>query len=227
MTLQAEERLLHPSEFEILDHLTRWPLYVCLTLWWERAHAHQTEITEIAGDKSSFASPHVTCVSRNCKDSSYLVRSCAFLRRENSQYQQVVVVCVPSEWFLSLTGFDADSTCSVGRKAAKKELASANDAERTAKIKRQSSSLMADGAVKALTPPTEDGPDATLKSCRLQKFSKDSAFVKCISEGKEAEYRGVMDSLVETCGLDHLQINWQDEGDGGGLQCHGRLVFLC
>lgn len=119
MTLQAEEWLLHPSEFEILDHLTRWPLYVCLTLWWERAHAHQTEITEIAGDKSSFASPHVTCVSRNCKDSSYLVRSCAFLRRENSQYQQVVVVCVPSEWFHSLTGFDADSTCSVGRKAAK------------------------------------------------------------------------------------------------------------
>lgn len=222
MTLQAEEWLLHPLVFEILDHLTRWLLYVCPTLWWERAHAQQTEITEIAGDKSSQQSVKTPA------DGQLPCTFCAFLRRENSQYQQVVVVCIPSELFLSLMGFNADSTCSVGRKAAtKKGWQVPMMLNAPQKIKRQRSSLMADGAVKALTPPTEDGPDATLKYCRLQKFSKDSAFVKCISEGKEAEYRGDMDSLVEWCGLEHLQINWQDEGDGGGLQCQGRSVFLC
>ncbi|MCI4378806.1 hypothetical protein PGIGA_G00220430 [Pangasianodon gigas] len=45
------------------------------------------------------------------------------------------------------------------------------------------------------------------QSCHLQKFSDDSAIVDCISRGQEAEYRNVVDSFVEWCELNHLQLN--------------------
>jgi len=45
------------------------------------------------------------------------------------------------------------------------------------------------------------------QSCHLLKFLGDSAIVGCISKGQESEYRGVVDSFVEWCGLNHLQLN--------------------
>lgn len=36
-----------------------------------------------------------------------------------------------------------------------------------------------------------------LESCHLQKFPDDSAIVGCITEVKDEEYRGVVDSFVE------------------------------
>lgn len=45
------------------------------------------------------------------------------------------------------------------------------------------------------------------QSCHLQKFSDDSAIVGCIRDGQEEEYRSVVDSLVELCELNHLQLN--------------------
>ncbi len=44
-------------------------------------------------------------------------------------------------------------------------------------------------------------------SCLLQKFSGDSVIVGCMSMRKEDEYRDVMDSFVEWCGQNHLQLN--------------------
>jgi len=45
------------------------------------------------------------------------------------------------------------------------------------------------------------------QSCHLQRFSVDSAVVGCISKRQESEYRSVVDSFVEWCGLNHLQLN--------------------
>ncbi|KAK3570529.1 hypothetical protein QTP86_022076, partial [Hemibagrus guttatus] len=42
--------------------------------------------------------------------------------------------------------------------------------------------------------------------CHLQKFSDDSTIVGCIRRGQEAEY-SVVDSFVEWCGRNHLQLN--------------------
>ena len=41
----------------------------------------------------------------------------------------------------------------------------------------------------------------------LQKFADDSAIVGCVSEGKEEEYRSVVDSFIEWCATNHLLIN--------------------
>ena len=45
------------------------------------------------------------------------------------------------------------------------------------------------------------------ESCHLQKFADDSAIVGCVSEGKEEEYRSVVDSFIEWCATNHLLIN--------------------
>uniref|UniRef100_A0A1A8PFW7 Reverse transcriptase domain-containing protein n=1 Tax=Nothobranchius pienaari TaxID=704102 RepID=A0A1A8PFW7_9TELE len=45
------------------------------------------------------------------------------------------------------------------------------------------------------------------QSCHLQKFSDDSAIVGCIRDGQEVEYRSVVDSFVEWCERNHLQLN--------------------
>lgn len=44
-------------------------------------------------------------------------------------------------------------------------------------------------------------------SSHLHTFSDDSAIVGCISDGREAEYRGVVNGFVAWCGLNHLQLN--------------------
>ena len=45
------------------------------------------------------------------------------------------------------------------------------------------------------------------ESSHLQKSSDDSAIVGCVSEGKEEEYRGVVDSFVRWCETNHLHLN--------------------
>jgi len=45
------------------------------------------------------------------------------------------------------------------------------------------------------------------ESSHLQKFSDDSAIVGCVSEGKEEEYRGVVDSFIGWCETNHLHLN--------------------
>lgn len=44
-------------------------------------------------------------------------------------------------------------------------------------------------------------------SCHLQKFADDSAIVGCVGEGKEEEYRGIVESFIEWCAINHLHIN--------------------
>ena len=44
-------------------------------------------------------------------------------------------------------------------------------------------------------------------SCHHQKFSDDSAIVGCINGQQEAEYRGLVDSFIEWCSLNHLWLN--------------------
>nr|XP_046254202.1 uncharacterized protein LOC124064049 [Scatophagus argus] len=50
-------------------------------------------------------------------------------------------------------------------------------------------------------------PQYSSQSCHLQKSLDDSAIVGCITGDQEAEYRGVLDSFVEWCGQNHLQLN--------------------
>ena len=45
------------------------------------------------------------------------------------------------------------------------------------------------------------------ESCHLQKFSDDSAVVGCIRDGREEEYRAVVDDFVEWSGRNHLRLN--------------------
>ena len=45
------------------------------------------------------------------------------------------------------------------------------------------------------------------ESCHLQKFSDDSAVVGCISDGREGEYRVLVDGFVEWAGKNHLLLN--------------------
>ena len=45
------------------------------------------------------------------------------------------------------------------------------------------------------------------KSCHMQKFSDDSVVVGCISEGRDGEYRAVVDNFVEWAGRNHLRLN--------------------
>ena len=62
------------------------------------------------------------------------------------------------------------------------------------------------------------------ESCHLQKFADDSAIVGCVSEGKEEEYRSVVDSFIEWCATNHLLINptksWWWISAGGNLPLH-------
>jgi len=44
-------------------------------------------------------------------------------------------------------------------------------------------------------------------SCQLQKFSDDSAVVRCIKDGPEVEYRAVADDFVEWAGRNDLLLN--------------------
>ncbi|XP_076602405.1 nectin-1 isoform X3 [Chaetodon auriga] len=44
-------------------------------------------------------------------------------------------------------------------------------------------------------------------SCHLQKFSDDSAVVGCMKDGREEEYRAVVDNFVEWSGRNHLLLN--------------------
>ncbi len=39
------------------------------------------------------------------------------------------------------------------------------------------------------------------KSCHLQKFSDNSAIMSYTREGRDAEYRGVMNSFIDRCRL--------------------------
>lgn len=45
------------------------------------------------------------------------------------------------------------------------------------------------------------------ESCHLQKFSDDTAFVRCVEGGREEEYRGLTESFVRWCGVNHLRLN--------------------
>ena len=45
------------------------------------------------------------------------------------------------------------------------------------------------------------------ESCHLQKFSDDSAVVRCIREGEEGEYRTLIDYFVEWSEQSHLRLN--------------------
>jgi len=48
---------------------------------------------------------------------------------------------------------------------------------------------------------------STTQSCHLQKYSDDSAVVGCISDGQEAECRGLVDHFVAWCESNHLLLN--------------------
>ena len=45
------------------------------------------------------------------------------------------------------------------------------------------------------------------ESCHLQKFSDNSAVVRCIREEEEGEYRTLVDSFVEWSEQNHLRLN--------------------
>lgn len=45
------------------------------------------------------------------------------------------------------------------------------------------------------------------ESCHLQKFSDDSAVVRCIRERDEGEYRTLVDNFVEWAEENHLRLN--------------------
>lgn len=54
------------------------------------------------------------------------------------------------------------------------------------------------------------------KTCLLQKFSDDTAILGCICDGKEGEYRSLVDNFVDWC--QHNQVKCQeDKGAGGGF----------
>jgi len=44
-------------------------------------------------------------------------------------------------------------------------------------------------------------------SCRLQKFSDDSAVVSCIKDRQEVEYGAVVDDCVDWAGRNHVLLN--------------------
>src|SRR4029434_9335023 len=45
------------------------------------------------------------------------------------------------------------------------------------------------------------------ESCHIQKFSDDYAVVGCIRDGQEGEYRSLVDTFVQWCRHNHLQLN--------------------
>uniref|UniRef100_A0A8C6NI69 Reverse transcriptase domain-containing protein n=1 Tax=Nothobranchius furzeri TaxID=105023 RepID=A0A8C6NI69_NOTFU len=47
----------------------------------------------------------------------------------------------------------------------------------------------------------------TSETCHLQKYSDDSAVVRCIRDGQEAEYRELVERFVAWCGNNHLTLN--------------------
>ncbi|XP_051253585.1 uncharacterized protein LOC127362195 [Dicentrarchus labrax] len=43
--------------------------------------------------------------------------------------------------------------------------------------------------------------------CHMQKYSDDTAIVGCIKDGREGEYRSLVEDFVRCCGSNHLQLN--------------------
>lgn len=43
--------------------------------------------------------------------------------------------------------------------------------------------------------------------CHLQKFSDDTAIVRCVEGAGEEEYKGLTESFDRWCGVNHLQLN--------------------